>query len=78
MQNNIKDWVRSCLQKKKLSEGCADIIIEKANKENKKLYKYYCKHCFGWHLTKQQTYNKESLKEFINNIKIKNHEKGNS
>lgn len=48
---NAEKWVRMCLRKKKLSQGTADIIIEKATIP---LKKYYCPHCFNWHLTKDK------------------------
>jgi len=47
----IDEWVKTCLHKKKLKESWADNIIKRALKDNKVLYKYYCPHCFGWHLT---------------------------
>jgi hypothetical protein len=47
----VNEWVRTCLHKSRLSESIADKIIAKAKD---KLYKYYCPHCFGWHLTKKE------------------------
>ncbi|MBC7088647.1 MAG: hypothetical protein H5T96_09330 [Tissierellales bacterium] len=47
-----KKWEKSCLAKKKLSEETANAIIKKSKV---KLYKYYCRYCFGWHLTKRKT-----------------------
>jgi hypothetical protein len=49
----IGEWVRTCLHKCRLSEDRANFIIEEAKKDKKILYKYYCPHCFGWHLTKK-------------------------
>ena len=51
--NKIDTWLKSCLHKKRLSEGYADKIIQKAEKDGIVLHKYYCPHCFGWHLTKK-------------------------
>ena len=45
------EWVRTCLHKARLSEGKANVIINRAKEIN--LFKYYCPHCFGWHLTKK-------------------------
>lgn len=50
---NIAEWVKTCLHKSRLSEGRANVIIEEAKKDHKILFKYYCPHCFGWHLTKK-------------------------
>lgn len=44
----IDEWLKTCLKKKKLKEEWADSIIEKADI---KLRKYYCPHCFAWHVT---------------------------
>jgi len=49
----VAEWVKTCLNKSRLSEGRANCIIEEAKKDKKTLYKYYCPHCFGWHLTKK-------------------------
>lgn len=48
---NAEKWVRRCLSKKKLSQGYADNIIEKSTIP---LMKYYCPHCFNWHLAKDK------------------------
>jgi hypothetical protein len=51
----VDEWVKSCLHKTRLSEGHADEIIARvAKEENLTLYKYYCPHCFGWHLTRKK------------------------
>jgi hypothetical protein len=53
----IKEWVSMCLRKKRLREEWADAIIKRADIP---LRKYYCPHCFAWHITKQnETINKE-------------------
>jgi len=49
--NAIDEWVKTCLRKKKLTERYADEVIERAKPA--KLYKYYCPHCFAWHITKK-------------------------
>jgi hypothetical protein len=49
----ISEWVKTCLHKTRLSAGNADKIIERAKKDGVILYKYYCPHCFGYHLTKR-------------------------
>jgi hypothetical protein len=41
------------LHKARLSEYKINMIIEEAKKDGKTLYKYYCPHCFGYHLTKK-------------------------
>ena len=46
--NKIDEWAKTCLKKKKLKEQWADSIILKADKP---LRKYYCPHCFSWHIT---------------------------
>ena len=47
----IEEWLKTCLRKKKLSEGVADSIIAKADIP---LRKYLCPHCMGYHLTSKQ------------------------
>lgn len=47
------EWVRTCLHKSRLSEYKANRIIKEAKEEKVILYKYYCPHCFGFHLTKK-------------------------
>ena len=47
------EWVKTCLHKARLSEGKANVIINKAKEDKNILFKYYCPHCFGWHLTKK-------------------------
>ncbi len=44
------EWTKTCLRKKRLKESWADDIIKKATIQ---LRKYYCLHCFGWHITKK-------------------------
>jgi len=52
--NEMNKWLKSCLKKKSLSEGMADIIIERAKKiDGIMLYKYYCHYCGRWHLSKK-------------------------
>ena len=46
----IDEWVKTCLRKKKLKESWADSIISKSSIP---LRKYYCPHCFSWHITKK-------------------------
>ena len=36
----VDEWLKTCLKKKKLSEGYADNIIVKAKKDTVTLYKY--------------------------------------
>lgn len=55
MQSKADRWVKMCLRKKKLSQGYADSIIEKAEIP---LKKYYCPHCFNWHIAKQDKQSK--------------------
>lgn len=49
----ISEWVRTCLHKSRLSSYRADLIIKEAKKDDKILFKYYCPHCAGYHLTKK-------------------------
>ena len=49
----MTEWLRTCLHKCRLSEFKANRIINEAKKDDKTLYKYYCPHCFGYHLTKK-------------------------
>ena len=49
----FQEWARTCLHKARLSDYRADQIIEEAKKDKKELFKYYCPHCFGYHLTKK-------------------------
>lgn len=44
------EWVKTCLRKKKISEKRADYVIKIAEIP---LRKYYCPHCFNWHITKR-------------------------
>ena len=53
--NMIDEWVKTCLHKNKYTEEEADWIIKKKKKDIR-LYKYYCPHCFGWHLTKKKPF----------------------
>lgn len=50
---STEEWIKTCLHKKRLSNSVADKIIEKAKQDNKELFKYYCPHCYGYHLTKK-------------------------
>lgn len=52
LNKSIKNWVGECLRKTPLSDERADRIIKKAKKEGQTLYKYYCRHCQKWHLSK--------------------------
>ncbi len=49
---SIRDWVGECLRKTQLSDETADRIIKRAKLQKKTLYKYYCRHCQHWHLSK--------------------------
>ena len=44
----FNEWTKTCLRKKRLKEGWADDIIKRSKTP---LTKYYCNHCFGWHVT---------------------------
>lgn len=46
--NKTKEWVKTCLRKKKLKESWADEIILKSEIP---LRKYFYNHCQGWHIT---------------------------
>ena len=52
----IAEWVKTCLHKARFhSEYKADRRIDEIKKkDNVTLYKYYCPHCSGWHLTKKE------------------------
>ena len=53
--NDTAEWAKTCLQKSRFSnEQFADSKIAKIKEESGNvLYKYFCPHCFGWHLTKK-------------------------
>lgn len=50
-KGSIEEWTKTCLRKKRLSCDYADKVIERAKTEGKNLYKYYCPHCFHYHIT---------------------------
>ena len=52
--DKYKKWERTCLRKTKLEEGWADDIVKRAEKEGNYLRKYYCPHCFWFHVTKKK------------------------
>jgi len=47
-------WIKGCIKKKRYpTENFADTVIKKVLSERgTQLYKYFCPHCSGWHLTK--------------------------
>jgi len=49
------EWIKTCIKKKRYStEDFADTVIKKVLQERgTQLHRYYCPHCFGWHLTKK-------------------------
>lgn len=51
-EKEVKEWVGECLRKKKHEEHRAEAIIKRAKKSGLTLYKYYCRHCQNWHLSK--------------------------
>jgi len=50
----FKEWEKTCLNKSRMSEGYADALIKKVKTEKGiTLRKYFCPHCFGWHVTRK-------------------------
>lgn len=52
--DKIDEWVKTCLHKKKLREKWSNDIIKRAESEGNYLRKYYCFHCFHWHVTSKK------------------------
>lgn len=52
-KDEVGHWVHSCLRKKKLKYEWANSVIKRAEQEGTKLYKYRCRSCFAWHITKR-------------------------
>lgn len=51
---NIRRWVGECLRKKKMRESHANKVIERAKAEGTELRKYFCPHCYSWHVTRMK------------------------
>lgn len=57
--DNISEWSKTCLNKSRFTSAeladkkIAGIKIESGSV----LYRYYCPHCFGWHLTRKPSSN---------------------
>jgi len=55
LDERIKSWHRMCLGKVRMSEGHADKLVTRVKmNDGVELRKYYCPHCFGWHVTSQK------------------------
>lgn len=50
----ITEWVKTCLHKSRMAGGHADQVIKRAKDDGIILYKYFCPHCQGWHVTKKE------------------------
>jgi hypothetical protein len=50
--DKYKEWAKTCLSKKKISDSAARRIKKKAKI---KLRYYFCPHCGGCHLTKKES-----------------------
>jgi len=48
--DKFKEWAKTCLSKKKISDAAARKIQKKSKT---KLRYYFCPHCGGFHLTKK-------------------------
>jgi hypothetical protein len=52
-KKEVSLWVGQCLRKVKLSERDANRIINRAQLNDHKMFKYFCPHCGNWHVTKK-------------------------
>lgn len=52
--DKFHEWAKTCLNKKRMSEHLAELVIYRARQQGTELYKYICPHCNGWHVTKQK------------------------
>lgn len=56
MMDKFLEWEKTCLRKVKMTDEHADLVITGAKPGT--LRKYYCPHCFGWHVTSKVLQNK--------------------
>lgn len=55
MNARIESWTRGCLSKRRYStqDLASTVAVGRVRSGAPNLYNYWCKHCNGWHLTRE-------------------------